>query len=73
MMMEAIGALRAMSKNTSTTWAKICGRGPRIHAGDAEARGIYGEATPAEVRALEADGVPVAPLPPAGPRKAEMN
>lgn len=36
-----------------------------IHAGESEARPIYGEATPAEVRALKADGVPCAPLPPA--------
>src|SRR5690606_34175861 len=36
-----------------------------IHAGESEARPIYGEATPAEVRDLKADGVPCAPLPPA--------
>ncbi len=35
-----------------------------IHEGKAEERGIYGEATPAEVKALVEDGVPVAPLPP---------
>ncbi len=35
-----------------------------IHEGKAEERGIYGEATPAEVRALREDGVGVAPLPP---------
>jgi hypothetical protein len=45
----------------------------QIHAGEAEARGIYGEASPAEVKALVADGVPVAPLPPAAPRKTEVN
>lgn len=46
-----------------------------IHEGDSEKRSIYGEATPAEVRALEADGVPCAPIPAAlSPRrKAEMN
>ncbi|HXV01578.1 MAG TPA: DUF1178 family protein [Caulobacteraceae bacterium] len=45
----------------------------QIHAGEAEVRGIYGEASPAEVKALVADGVPVAPLPPAAPRKTEVN
>lgn len=34
-----------------------------IHAGEAEARGIYGQATPEEVRQLVAEGAPVAPLP----------
>ena len=31
-----------------------------IHEGKSEDRGIYGEATPAEVKALVEDGVPVA-------------
>ncbi len=35
----------------------------RIHAGETEARAIYGEASQAEARALFEDGVPVAPLP----------
>jgi hypothetical protein len=40
-----------------------------IHEGRSEKREIYGEATPAEVRKLKDDGVPVAPLPP-DPEKA---
>jgi hypothetical protein len=36
-----------------------------IHEGRSEKREIYGEATPAEVRALKEDGVPCAALPPA--------
>ncbi|WP_125255355.1 DUF1178 family protein [Brevundimonas fluminis] len=40
-----------------------------IHEGRSEKREIYGEATPAEVRKLKDDGVPVAPLPP-DPAKA---
>lgn len=35
----------------------------RIHFDEAEARGIYGEATPGEVRELVEDGIPVVPLP----------
>jgi hypothetical protein len=43
-----------------------------IHDGDSEARNIYGEATPAEARALAEDGIRVAPLPPAlAPRRKE--
>ena len=40
-----------------------------IHEGRSERREIYGEATPAEVKKLREDGVPVAPLPP-DPAKA---
>jgi hypothetical protein len=45
----------------------------RIHSGEAEERGIYGEASKSEVKALVADGVPIAPLPPEPPKKSEVN
>ena len=44
-----------------------------IHEGKSEDRGIYGEATPKEVAALIEDGVKVAALPPAPPKKTDMN
>lgn len=44
-----------------------------IHEGATEKREIYGEATPAEVRALKADGVPCAALPPVPPDPAKVN
>lgn len=44
-----------------------------IHEGRSEERGIYGEASPAEVKALREDGVRVAPLPPAPPKKSQIN
>ena len=44
-----------------------------IHEGRAEERGIYGQATGAEVMELIKDGVPVAPLPPKPPAKGEIN
>lgn len=44
-----------------------------IHEGKSEERGIYGEATPTEVKKLVEDGVPVAPLPPEPPKKSELN
>ena len=34
-----------------------------MHAGETPQRPIYGEAKPADARALIEDGVPVAPLP----------
>lgn len=41
-----------------------------IHAGESEARGIYGRASAEEVRELVAEGAPVAPLPAAlAPRR----
>jgi hypothetical protein len=40
-----------------------------IHDGDADNRGIYGEATPKEVRDLKEDGIQVAPLPAAATPK----
>ena len=44
-----------------------------IHEGRSEDRGIYGQATGAEVRKLIEDGVPVAPMPPAVKAKGELN
>lgn len=44
-----------------------------IHEGTSEKREIYGEATPAEIRSLKEDGIPVAPLPPAPPDPAKVN
>jgi hypothetical protein len=35
----------------------------RIHRGEAEARGIYGDATPAESRALADEGIEIAAIP----------
>ena len=74
MMMEAMGALRAHVEETfDYVGPKFAAEARRIHAGEAERRGVYGEASPDEVRALVDDGVPVAPLPPAAPRKSEVN
>jgi hypothetical protein len=74
MMMEAMGALRAHVEETfDYVGPKFAAEARRIHAGEAERRGVYGEASPEEVRALVDDGVPVAPLPPAAPRKSEVN
>ena len=44
-----------------------------IHEGASEKREIYGEASPAEVKALKADGIPCAPLPQLPPDPSKVN
>jgi hypothetical protein len=74
MMMEAMGRVRAhVEANFDYVGDRFAAEARAIHTGQAEERGIYGEATPAEVKALAADGVPVAPLPPEPPKKTEVN
>jgi hypothetical protein len=74
MMMEAMGKVRAhVEANFDYVGDRFAAEARQIHEGRAEERGIYGEATPVEVRALVADGVPIAPLPPPAQRKADLN
>jgi hypothetical protein len=76
MVMEAASAIRKKIETDFDYVGDAFAREARaIHEGDSERRSIYGEATPSEVKALEADGVPCAPLPAAlSPRrKAEIN
>ena len=74
MMMEAMGQVRAhVEANFDYVGGRFAHEAREIHAGKAETRGIYGEASHQEVRDLVADGVPVAPLPPAAPKKTEVN
>jgi hypothetical protein len=44
-----------------------------IHKGQTEARGIYGEASGVEVKALVEEGVPIAPLPTKPRDKKDLN
>ena len=44
-----------------------------IHEGRSEQRGIYGQASPKEVKNLVEDGVPVLPLPPSPVEKQKLN
>lgn len=74
MMMEALGKVRAHVEDNFDYVGDTFAREARaIHEGKSEERGIYGEATPTEVKALVEDGVPVAALPPAPPKKSEVN
>ncbi len=74
MMMEAIGKVRAhVEENFDYVGDTFAREARAIHEGKSEERGIYGEATPTEVKALVEDGVPVAALPPAPPKKSDVN
>ena len=74
MMMEAMGRMRRhVEENFDYVGDTFAREARAIHDGTSEERGIYGEATPAEVKGLLQDGVPVAPLPPPAPKKSEVN
>jgi hypothetical protein len=74
MMMEAAGRIRAhVEENFDDVGDGFATEARAIHEGKAEDRGIYGQATPKEVRDLIEDGVPVAPLPGEPPKKTEVN
>ena len=65
MMMEAMGKVRAhVEQNFDYVGDAFAREARNIHEGKSEERGIYGEATPKDVKKLVEDGVPVAPLPP---------
>ena len=74
MMMEAMSRVRRhVEENFDDVGDAFAREARAIHEGRSEERGIYGQATPAEVRDLVQDGVPVAPLPPEPPKKSELN
>lgn len=73
-MMEAMSRLRAhVEENFDDVGDAFAAEARAIHEGRAEERGIYGQASPKEVRELVEDGVPIAPLPPKPPQKTEVN
>ena len=74
MMMEAAGRIRQhVEENFDDVGDSFAREARAIHEGKAEDRGIYGQATPKEVRELVEDGVPVAPLPPEPIKKSDLN
>ncbi|MCY1646852.1 DUF1178 family protein [Caulobacter sp. SL161] len=74
MMMTAMGEVRRhVEENFDYVGDAFAKEARAIHEGESEERGIYGEASPAEVKALVEDGVKVAPLPPGPPKKTEVN
>jgi hypothetical protein len=74
MMMEAMGQVRRhVEENFDYVGDSFANEARAIHEGRSEERGIYGEASPAEVKKLVEEGVPVAPMPPEAPKKTEVN
>jgi hypothetical protein len=74
MMMQAMTEVRRhVEENFDYVGDGFADEARAIHEGRSEERGIYGEATPEQVRKLVDDGVPVAPLPPKPPSKTEIN
>jgi hypothetical protein len=74
MMMLAVQAVRQHVEDNFDYVGDAFAREARaIHEGKSEERGIYGEASGAEVRKLMDDGVQVAPLPSGPPKKREIN
>ena len=66
MMMEAMGQVRRhVEDNFDYVGDRFAREARDIHDGKSEERGIYGEASPREVKSLAEDGIKVAPLPPA--------
>ena len=50
-------------ENADYVGGKFAEEARKIHFGEADARGIYGEATPEEARSLAEDGVGFMPIP----------
>ena len=64
---QAMAQLKALSEkmreNADYVGDKFADEARKIHFGETEARGIYGEATPEEARGLVDDGVEFMPIP----------
>ena len=74
MMMQAARAVRQhVEENFDYVGDAFASEARAIHEGRSEERGIYGEASGAEVKKLVEDGVQVAPLPAGPPRKRDIN
>ncbi len=74
MMLDAMGKVRQhVEENFDYVGDAFAKEARAIHDGKSEERGIYGEASPTEVKALVEDGVKIAPLPPKPPTKEEIN
>jgi hypothetical protein len=74
MMMSAAREVRAhVEANFDNVGDAFAREARAIHEGSSEKRDIYGQATPAEVRALKEDGIPCAALPPVPPEPESLN
>ena len=74
MMTQAVREVRAhVERNFDYVGDSFAREARAIHEGASERREIYGEASPAEVRALKEDGVPCSPLPSLPPEPEKLN
>jgi hypothetical protein len=64
---RVMGEMKALSdklrENADYVGDKFAEEARKIHFGETEARGIYGEASPEEAKSLAEDGVPFMPIP----------
>ena len=56
-------AVREIRANADDVGERFPEEARKIHYGEAEARGIIGQASPDEARALTEEGIEIAPLP----------
>ena len=62
-MAEMKALTEKMRENADYVGEKFAEEARKIHFGETEARGIYGEASPDEAKSLAEDGVPFMPIP----------
>ena len=74
MMMEAMARIRRHVEDTFDYMGdRFADEARAIHQGESEDRGIYGEASPVEIRELAEEGIRIAPLPPKPKTEGELN
>jgi len=77
MAMQAMEAMEAMRDHVESHFDDVgdafASEARAIHEGRSEQRGIYGQASPKEVKDLVEDGVPVLPMPPKPIEKQKLN
>jgi hypothetical protein len=74
MMLQAARALRQhVEDNFDYVGDGFADEARAIQKGQSEERGIYGEASGAQIKQLVEEGVPIAPLPAEPPKKQDIN
>ncbi|MDF1608014.1 DUF1178 family protein [Hoeflea sp. YIM 152468] len=63
MMRKLRHMVQAIKQNSEDVGPRFADEARKIHHGEAEARGIFGQATKEDARSLVEDGIDIAPLP----------
>jgi hypothetical protein len=63
MLAKLAGAQKRILDKSDYVGERFADEARAIHLGEADARSIYGKATPAETESLKSEGIAVAPLP----------